>query len=68
MQPTLEFGIQCRIYHPLALDPAFARKGIGHDAQAEMALPRPVMSGMAFMPIAVIDKGQNLRAEGRVQL
>src|SRR5262249_20921132 len=52
----------------MALEPALPREGLRHDIDPEMTLAAGTVTGMALMPVRLVEDAQALRAESLVQL
>ena len=54
---------QCRIDHPMALDPAFAGECRRDDADPEMRLPAGDGTGVSRMKVRLVDDAEAFRME-----
>lgn len=63
MDPVLHEVAECRVDRALPLKPVHCREGGGFDLHGEVAFATAVMTGMAAMPVAVVDHLKPGRSE-----
>lgn len=64
MYPPGDIGTEGLVNGAVPLDAAHRCKGRGPDANAEMALPASVVSGMARVAVTLVQNRKFLRHEG----
>src|SRR5438132_11937211 len=68
MYAARKFGGEHRIDHAVALDPALSAEGLRHDINPEVGLAARPMSGMALVPLGLVDDPQAFGPESFGQL
>jgi hypothetical protein len=65
---TSELSRQCRIYHPMALDPALPFEGLRHNIHPEVRLAARPVAGVALMQMGFVLNLEAFRKESFAQL